>query len=55
MHLETCCLREGVNNCSQISGFQYVMVVNSQADWRYAPSLVCVADWSSTNTSSGMM
>ena len=30
----------GVNNCSQIDGFQYVMVVNGQAGLGCAPSLV---------------
>ena len=44
-----------VNNCSRIGEFQYVMVVNGQDDRGCAPSLVCVADWSRTNTSSGMM
>ena len=53
--LEYKCVWYGVNNCSQIGEFQYVMVVNGQADRGCAPSLVCVADWSGTNTSSGMM
>ena len=48
-------ISDGVSNCSRISGFQYVMVIKGQADRGCAQSLVCVADWSSTNTSSGMM
>ena len=34
----------GVANCSRISGFQYVTVVNGQADRPCAVPLVCVAD-----------
>ena len=45
----------GVSNCSRISGFQYVMVIKGQADRGCVQSLVCVADWTSTNTSSAMM
>ena len=39
-------MTSGVNNCSQISGFQYVIAVNGEADRPCTVSSVwvCIAD-----------